>query len=100
LLSYLSSVNVAGEVERRRNLYLCLDDLLKKLPCEPVVKELTHNIVPYGYPFYASYEEIGEIKKYLEKYSIYCFQWPELPSTALPSTPQYYKAIWVVSFLC
>lgn len=99
LLAYLSSVDIRGEINRRRQLYTYVDKLIKELDCHPVFNGLPDNVVPYGYPFYSSEKQIEPVKRLLEKNGLECFKWPELPDVIKPSAPEHYKTIWFVSFL-
>jgi len=99
LPSYLLSIDIDEEIERRRKLYVHVDILLRGLDCEPVFKGLPENVVPYGYPFYISADRITNIKKTLKKCGLECFRWPELPDVISASAPEHYKTIWFVSFL-
>lgn len=99
LFSYLSAVDIVEEKGRRRELYNWIDTLLKHLDCEPVFKTFPDYVVPYCYPFYAGHSKISKIKKLLNKQSLQCFQWPDLPKAVEPIAPEHYRNMWLVQFL-
>lgn len=99
LLSYMASVDIVEEKDRRRELYMWVDTLLKHLDCEPVFKTLPDDVVPYSYPFYTRPSEIVRIKAILKKCSLQCFQWPDLPEAMKPVALEHYKNMWNVQFL-
>lgn len=99
LLKRISVCDVALEVKRRRELYLCLSEWFKNRSIRGVFKQLPGNTVPYAFPFFAGKGRIEEIRKDLKKCHLECFPWPELPDALLNKTPEFYQQIWFVSFL-
>ncbi len=99
LFSYLSSVDIAEEKVRRRELYILIDKLLKHSGCKPVFETLPEHAVPYCYPFYAKPSEISMIKTILKKQSLQCFQWSDLPEAVKSVAPVHYRNMWNVPFL-
>lgn len=99
LLSHLGPVYVKGEVERRRELYKLVDSLLEEYPCQPVFDGLPDYVVPYGYPFRTDSSKIADIRLFMENNGLYCFPWPDLPSSVKDSIPEYHQNVWSVQFL-
>ena len=75
-----------------------LDDLAIDLGGEvKVIFDLNSNITPYVFPFRC--DNINAIKKKLNKISLDCYKWPELPEEIKLSCPEYYGNVWMVPFL-
>ncbi|MDP2815072.1 MAG: hypothetical protein Q8O19_00150, partial [Rectinemataceae bacterium] len=99
LMGTLASVDAEGEASRRRALYLALEETIKGAGGEPVFEQLRPHVVPYVFPFYASEEQAGAVKRALEKLGLECHPWPELPDAVMPQAPEYYKKVWMVNFV-
>ncbi len=95
----ISKTDVPQEIERRRELYIWLEEYLHGCPCSPVFGRLEEYVVPYGYPFFAEEKDMPEIHKRLKKKGLSCFSWPNLPAEVEADAPEWYKKIRVVQFL-
>ena len=99
LLPLLYAVNEPEEILRRRELYLWLDSYFSGTSCKPIYEKLPDGVVPYGYPFYTTKNQALKINRNLRYYGLECFPWPELPDKLMKSSFEYYKNVWMVSFL-
>jgi hypothetical protein len=95
----LSRLNLLEEISRRRALYIFLDKNIPKHGGVAVFDGLLDGVSPYCYPFRANNNEITTVKKYLLEIHLECNLWPDLPSHIVNKAPDYYKNVWVVSFL-
>ena len=99
LPAMLQSLDVGYEISRRRQLYSAIDALVTRHGGTPVFRELPAHVVPYGYPFRASADAIGEIRRALRRQYLDCYLWPELPAEIEPRAPEHYKSVWLVNFI-
>ncbi|HEX7674825.1 MAG TPA: DegT/DnrJ/EryC1/StrS family aminotransferase [Bdellovibrio sp.] len=98
--SYISKMDIAKEIWRRRALFEVLGQFLKDESIEPYRKSLSANEVPYGYPFFCSPEQIGIVRKRLESVGMEIVNWPALPKVIdNSSTPSFYRNLYLVKFL-
>ena len=99
LMDILQSVDDEGEAQRRRALYLALEETVKAAGGEPVFEQPHPHVVPYAFPFYASQERVIVVKRALEKLGLECHPWPELPDAVIAQAPEHYKNVWMVNFI-
>lgn len=94
----LDSLDAEQEISRRRELYQLLDSVMRQTGFEPVCAALPENVVPYAYPFYAAGYQTDKAKEILNKLSLECFPWPELPEAVIPTAPDWFKNIRIIGF--
>lgn len=94
----LPHIDSEYEIQRRRQLYLCVVEILESLKVNVIYKDL-NNAAPMGVPFFCSAEEISKVQKVLRQYCLECFQWPDIPSDVQGKVPAFYKDVWCVRFL-
>ena len=99
-LRQLGNHNLKRETERRRHLYLTVEDRLKGLNIQPIFSELPEHTVPYGYPFRADRDSAKAVEEVARKMGFDCPSWPELPDEVAASAPPYYKNVYWINFLC
>ena len=99
MMERLSLVDVAAEIERRRNLYLFLESQICDCGGAPVFEGLQPGVCPYVMPFRASNESISKIARRLRQLHLECHRWPDLPKAAIDSHQSHYVNIWMVPFL-
>jgi hypothetical protein len=88
------------ESERRRKLYLFLDEWIGgHSKCTPVFNDLPDLVVPYGYPFLCEADDLKSIERLLFKRGFLCISWPDLPDAVRKDSPAFYKKIRLVPFL-
>lgn len=97
---YFSKINIAKEVNRRRDLFYLVKNLLKNEKIIPVKNELSSFEVPYMYPFYTEKDEIEKIKMRLKNHGLELIQWPALPKD-IQEMPhdKFYDELYLVKFL-
>lgn len=100
LKNALSNLDEDNEVERRRQLYAKIEELLADVGVASVFPVLAENIAPYGYPFYfdLSQKQKKIIFKRLKKIGLEAHQWPSLPESILEGCPEHYNNIWWINF--
>lgn len=101
---YFLTVNIVGEVDRRRKLFEIVASLLKnesiRSLVRPLREKLSANEVPYVFPFYCLPVNLVEVKKYLESYGFEIVNWPALPTCLLEKgVPEFYLNLYLVKFL-
>lgn len=99
LLPTLAQLEVAHEIELRRALYRMLEPLVLEAGGEAVFSSLGEHTVPYVFPFRAGSEKIGKIRARLAQIGLECHPWPDLPDAVIQDAPEYYKTVWMVSFI-
>lgn len=99
LLEILLGVDAGHEINRRRELYLELERIIRMAGGKPVFSALPQHVSPYGFPFYSSESQADEIKKILRNICLDCYKWPELPNKIEPHAPAHYKSLWLVNFV-
>ena len=88
------------ESERRRRLYLFLDEWIGgHSKCTPVFKNLPDGVVPYGYPFLCEADDLKSIERLLFRKGFLCISWPDLPDAVRKDPPAFYKKTRLVPFL-
>jgi hypothetical protein len=95
LKRYIKVISIDKEIERRRALYAYLTEYIGGEV--KVIFDLNSNITPYVFPFRC--DNINAIKKKLNKISLDCYKWPELPEEIKLSCPEHYGNVWMVPFL-
>ena len=100
LLKALSKLDKENEKKRRRNLFIKFEDVLSICNIHPVFNSLPLGIVPYGYPFYASGDQLRKVKKIANRAGFDCMPWPDLPAAIETSTRAHYRSLWMVNFIC
>lgn len=99
LAAQFASIDTAAEIARRRGLYQWLHQALRPLGVEAVFGPLPEGVVPYGYPMRLDAEQVPKVQRWLAKYGLECFTWPDLPAEIAVSAPAWYRQIWSVQFL-
>lgn len=94
------SLDTAGEIVRRRELYREFHAALATMGIHPVFADLPVGTAPYGYPFYADSLAAQAVTKIARKHGLDCIHWPDLPAAVEPNAPQHYRSLWLVNFLC
>lgn len=87
------------ESRRRRALYELAGRLLARSEAVPVFPHLPANVVPYGFPFFASPAQAPAIAADVGRCGLQLARWPELPSVVAPSAPEHYRQLMVLPFL-
>lgn len=99
LLQALKSLDVEGEISRRRRLYLGSQELVGDYGGIPVFPRLPEHVVPYCFPFRAPPERIEAIRRALRKQYLDCYLWPELPLEIQKKSVERYQDVWVINFI-
>jgi len=96
----IRTVHPELESDRRRKLYLFLDELIgRHIKCTPVFEDLPDGVVPYGYPFFCEADDLKKIERLLFRKGFLCISWPDLPDGVRESSPSFYKEVRLVPFL-
>ena len=95
LKRYIKVILIDKEIERRRALYAYLTEYIGDEV--KVIFDINSNITPYVFPFRC--DNINVIKKKLNKISLDCYKWPELPEEIKLSCRDHYGNVWMVPFL-
>ena len=99
-LRMLEKIDASKEVDRRRGLYETFHRDLRHTRIEPVFGDLPPFVAPYGYPFRAMSSEALKVAKIATREGFDCASWPDLPSVVAPGSPDFYRNVWWINFLC
>lgn len=95
LKTYIKAISIDKEIERRRMLYAYLTEYIGDEAI--AIFELNSNVAPYVFAFRC--DNVNKIKKKLNKISLDCYKWPELPEKIKSYCPEHYENVWMVPFL-
>jgi len=98
-MSSIQSLDIAHEINRRKQLYQAVAALVLECGVQPVFKSLPANCVPYGYPFYGDSDAAAKVHHLVKKWGIQVISWPDLPAAVIPTAPIHYRQLWLVNFL-
>ena len=98
-MSSIQSLDIAHEINRRKQLYQAVTALVLECDVQPVFKSLPANCVPYGYPFYGDSDAAAKVHHLVKKLGIEVINWPDLPAAVIPTAPIHYRQLWLVNFL-
>ncbi len=98
-MSSIQSLDIAHEINRRKQLYQAVTALVLECDIQPVFKSLPANCVPYGYPFYGDSDAAAKVHHLVKKLGIQVISWPDLPAAVIPTAPIHYRQLWLVNFL-
>ena len=97
---YFQKVDLDGEIERRRELFLFLAGFLQVAQISPLRESLSEKEVPYVYPFYCTSSNISLVRAKLESIGLEIVNWPALPKTILEKgVPDFFHNLYLVKFL-
>lgn len=99
LAEQFSHVDAEAEIARRRELYEWLHASLQPQGVRAVFGSLPAGVIPYGYPMHLEPGQVEPVKRWLARYGLECFTWPDLPAEVAPAAPDWYRQIWIVQFL-
>lgn len=97
--SRLRVVDPAHEPQRRRALYDLVGRIGETAGVVPAFSFLPTNVVPYGFPLFASSTMALRIAADLAPYGLPLSPWPALPAAVAPSAAAHYRDLLVVPFL-
>ncbi len=98
-MSSIQSLDIAHEINRRKQLYQAVTALVLECDIQPVFESLPANCVPYGYPFYGDSDAAAKVHYLVKKLGIQVISWPDLPAAVIPTAPIHYRQLWLVNFL-
>jgi hypothetical protein len=99
IASKLTIAELEAERGRRRALYELAARVVGSSGAVPVFPCLPRNVVPYGFPVFASSAQASGIAAHLAWHGLPLSRWPDLPAAVAPSAPDYYRNLLVVPFL-
>ena len=98
-MSSIQNLDIAHEINRRKQLYQTVASLVSKCDVQPVFESLPANCVPYGYPFYGDSTAAADVYNLVKKLGIEVINWPDLPAAVIQTAPIHYRQLWLVNFL-
>lgn len=87
------------EARRRRGLYELAGRIVESIGGVPVFPRLPDNVVPYGFPIFATPAQASGIAASVGRYGVPLCQWPELPVAVELTAPEHYRHLFVLPFL-
>ena len=93
----LNSNKFNFEIQRRRTLYLKLEESAKSQGLKLVFPGLPKNTVPYALPVFG--HNIEAIKKIASAAHLDYFKWPDIPDELKKSAPKHYTNIYLINLL-
>lgn len=97
LLVELNSRKFNVEIQRRRALYLKLEELAKSQGLKLVFPSLPENTVPYALPVFG--EDIEAIKKIASSAYLDYFKWPDICEEVRHRAPKHYTNIYLINLI-
>jgi hypothetical protein len=98
--TYVETVDVISEINRRIELFKFLANELQGLPIVAIREELTFGEVPYVYPFICSDVNLPMVKMKIDRLGLEIVKWPSLPNIVmLKKHPPFYNQVYLVKFL-
>ena len=87
------------EAWRRRTLYELAGRIVDQCGGVPVFPSRPANVVPYGFPIFATPAQASGIAAGVGRYGLQLSQWPDLPTAVAASAPDHYRHLMVLPFL-
>jgi len=101
LADTLSRLDVAGEINRRRTLYLAAKYVAASAGIEPLFSDFPVGVAPYGFPFRVrSFTSVEPLQRWSKSRGLELIGWPDLPDEIVKSAPDRYRNVRLVNFLC
>lgn len=88
-----------SETRRRRALYGLASRIVSQSGAVPVFPRLPANVVPYGFPIFASAAQALRVAAETSRCGLQVSRWPDLPDAIGPSAPAHYRDLMVLPFL-
>ena len=98
-MSAIQNLNIAHEINRRKQLYQAVDALISECDIQSVFDALPAHCVPYGYPFYGDSDAAAKVHLLVKKLGVQVISWPDLPASVVTTAPVHYQQLWLVNFL-
>tara|TARA_B110000971_G_C20035336_1_gene513864 strand:- start:3838 stop:4830 length:993 start_codon:yes stop_codon:yes gene_type:complete len=95
----LNRTNFINEGIRRKKLFLLFENKLSGLNINPVFKNLSESTIPYGYPFYASKNQVNEVISIAKSLNLECTKWPKFPKEVQLDKTSLHDSLFFINFL-
>jgi len=95
----ISVAEPESESRRRRALYDLAGRVVAGSGAVPVFPQLPPNVVPYGFPIFASPLQASRIAVDVSRCGLQLSHWPDLPVAIESSAPAHYRELMVLPFL-
>jgi hypothetical protein len=100
LMSNLASLDVDGEIERRRRLYLEAETKARCFSIAPIFSSLPPSVTPYGFPFWApSDTTLKQMRSWAKRRGLELISWPDLPHAIEQRPAAWHRRLRLVNFL-